>query len=267
MTQPLFFSGQPGLGSGSTLKPKRKYSGDEEEPELAQQQQQQTFSLPPFKRRNTVSDSYAVPELVPDHSNSASDDDIAMDQDQGMESLESPNEMDRDGCGIAMGRNYAYESGGSGGFGFGPGAEEDDVMEEASSGHSTNYPTVYPSLTPHPNPNHFSNLPPYTNSASFNTYTAPPENAVSFTVRPKSPLSAQAFSTTLAPPSRSAGLLQPTINAPLGPDATAIERVRAAHGPQCKSIPRLTVSPYPDPITGSQTMYSMCPDCGTIEKV
>ena len=200
-----------------------------------------------------------------------------------MDTLDSPLEAERDGCGI--GRTYAYGAGGTGGFGFGPGAEEDEMMEDQATSpqsqlpgihYSCNqadplvedYPTPYPSLTPHPNPNHFSNHVPYTNTSALNTSRSPfqTDAPLAFAIRPKSPLSAQTFSTALPAP-RSAGLLQPALNGPLGPDATPIERARAAHGPQCKSIPKLTVSPYPDPGTGKQTMYSLCPDCGAIENV
>jgi hypothetical protein len=144
---------------------------------------------------------------------------------------------------------------------------------------------MYPSYTAHPNPHHFSNQPT--------------------TVRPKSPLSAQPFSTSLRAPgfdgmgsgdafgqfgtsggadlanyagqAQSAmaqgqlgntpvGIMQPSASAPLGFDATEVEKARAQHGPQCTSIPKLVLSPYPDPVTGSQSMWAMCRDCGAVER-
>lgn len=112
---------------------------------------------------------------------------------------------------------------------------------------------IYPSLTPHPNPHHFSNL------------------SQTSSLRPKSPLSAQTYSTSLRAPSSphlgsSRGLLQPTMSAPLAHNATDVERARAVHGPQCKSIPKLTLSQYPDPVTGKRSMWSQCGDCGAIER-
>lgn len=104
----------------------------------------------------------------------------------------------------------------------------------------------YPSFTPHTNPHHFSNL------------------TSSGTIRPKSPLSAQAFSTSLRAP-RAPGLLQPTVAAPLGADATDVERARAQHGPQCRSIPKLVMSQYPDE-SGKRSLWSQCVDCGATER-
>ena len=137
---------------------------------------------------------------------------------------------------------------------------------------------MYPSFTPHPNPHHFSKLPT--------------------TVRPKSPLSAQPFSTSLRAPgfgdpmgtygggadlanyagqaqaamqtgqlaSSHVGILQPSASDPLQFGASEVEKARAQHGPQCKSIPKLVLSPYPDPVTGSQSMWTMCRDCGAVER-
>lgn len=106
---------------------------------------------------------------------------------------------------------------------------------------------MYPSLTPHPNPNHY-----------LNSHTP---NASPFT-RASSPLSAQAFSSSL----RSPGVYQPTAAAPLAMDANAVEQARSKHGPQCKSIPKLKLSQYPDPSTGKQSMWTWCPDCGSVER-
>ena len=97
--------------------------------------------MPPMKRRATVTDTpFGLPDLVPDHSNCASDDDVAMDgdQDQGMEeTLDSPisgdvdtNDREESDLGVGIGRSLAYGEMGTGGFGFGPGAEEDDMMQE-----------------------------------------------------------------------------------------------------------------------------------------
>lgn len=105
---------------------------------------------------------------------------------------------------------------------------------------------VYPSLVPHPNPNHFSNIPPYTSM-------------------PTSPFSAQAFSTSLSAPAPR-GLMQPSQSAALRADASDVEKARAQHGPWCKSIPRLVMSNYADPMTGQKSMYTMCQDCGMVEK-
>lgn len=136
---------------------------------------------------------------------------------------------------------------------------------------------MYPSYTPHPNPHHFSNHPT--------------------TVRPKSPLSAQPFSTSLRAPgfgadfgssggadrantasllaqaqaqaqtaSSHVGILQPSAAEPLAFGASEVEKARAQHGPQCKSIPKLVLSPYPDPVTGTTSMWAMCGDCGAVER-
>lgn len=170
-----------------------------------------------------------------------------------------------DGRGQSMG--YAFGSSGSGGFGFGPGAmedDDDDCSEGSGKGESpfsclhpklaliylATYPcAIYPSLAPHTNPHHFSNL----------------TNNNPNSLRPKSPLSAQPFSTTLRAPPRTPGLLQPTIAAPLGANATDVDRARAQHGPQCKSIPKLVMSPYPDVVTGKRSLWSQCGDCGAVE--
>lgn len=128
-----------------------------------------------------------------DHSNSASDEDQTMDMDedadQDMESL--------------IFETHAFDRGGEidyglirrGGFGFGPGAEEDEPVESISRGrrdHSSKYlhrgqkmsfirfpseyypsVSVYPSLTPHPHPSHFTNLPPYTSRTASSASSLP----------------------------------------------------------------------------------------------
>lgn len=108
---------------------------------------------------------------------------------------------------------------------------------------------MYPSLTPHPNPNHYSS-----------------QQHPSAFGRATSPLSAQAFSDSLKGPAGARGIYQPASAAPLAADASEIERARSQHGPQCKSIPRLKLSQYPDPVTGKQSMWTWCPDCGSVEK-
>ena len=105
----------------------------------------QRVKSPPLKRRATFPVSHVqnghgqdVPELMTDYSNSSSnsDNDMSMDQDMDM------------GSSIANGQNnaryeefvprYDYEYGmsGSGGIGFGPGAEEDDDFTEEMMGDS-----------------------------------------------------------------------------------------------------------------------------------
>jgi hypothetical protein len=68
------------------------------------------------------------------------------------------------------------------------------------------------------------------------------------------------------PPQPTLGLMQPTVHAPLPEGASEIDRARAQHGPQCRSIPKLVLSPYPDAVTGKQSMWTMCPDCGAVER-
>lgn len=184
----------------------------------------------------------------------------------GMESQRTmvgdPRIVNLDEEGSSRNENYSFSQGGSGGFGFGPGAEEDeedmDLICAFLSGRKTGvlttaYPKlkVYPSLTNHTNPHHFSNLPP---------------SSSSFTGRPKSPFSAQAFSTTLRAPSPARGLMQPTINSSLPPNASEVEKARTVHGTNCKRIPKLVLSDYPDPATGQRSMWTVCEDCGTVER-
>lgn len=119
------------------------------------------------------------------------------------------------------------------------------------------YPTLalYPSLTPHPNPNHITNQP------RSSTHHSNP------LARSTSPLSVQAFSSGLRGPSQATrGVFQPTISGPLGADATDVERARAVHGPQCKSIPKLMLSQYADPATGEKSLWTVCGDCGSCER-
>ncbi|WVR07137.1 hypothetical protein IAU60_004178 [Kwoniella sp. DSM 27419] len=212
----------------------------------------------------TMQQSYPLPDLMTDHSNSASDDDQTMDHDGDMD-------MDSDmNVHMAMGmsntgayahdhqeesdrgmQGYMFASGGSGGFGFGPGAEEDELEMMDDMGASTiksSYPGNYSSLTPHPNPNHFSN-PHYQSGQN---------------IRASSPLAAQAFSTGLPAPAPR-GLMQPASAGPVAFNASDVEKARNQHGPGCKSIPKLVMSDYPDPVTGNRSMWSICGDCGACE--
>ncbi|ORY34081.1 hypothetical protein BCR39DRAFT_518387 [Naematelia encephala] len=240
--QPFFSTMAQPHASGSSFKTKRKYVDDEEQNDLDQDKgkQMRMCSPPPFHRNTT----FPPPDLMADHSASASDEDQAMDMDMDGDR----DEVEHDGYGpgntspsIRDGEAlYTFGGGGSGGFGFGPGAEEDEDMEEA------NIKSMYPSLTPHPNPNHFSNHPSHS---------------------PNSPWSAQPFTTSLRPvASPIRGVIQPSIAAPLPENASEIEKARATHGPQCKSIPKLVVSPYPDAVTGERSMWSVCQDCGAAER-
>ncbi|TYJ56992.1 hypothetical protein B9479_002271 [Cryptococcus floricola] len=190
--------------------------------------------------------NYAVPDLVADHSNNASDDDQVMDMDQDMDMADSSSAVGPSSPvdNYSQG-SYAYESGGSGGFGFGPGAEEDGFDDlEMVDDMGAKYTKNFPSLTPHPNPHHFSNQ--------------------GTGMRGTSPLAAQAFSTGLpAPPTR--GVYQPTASAPLAANATDIDRARSQHGPWCKSIPKLIMSEYPG-ANGKRSMWTVCSDCGACEQ-
>lgn len=176
--------------------------------------------------------------------------------------------------------NYSFGSSGSGGFGFGPGAEEDEETEDVSSKEGelrniklrlwlelmslAHYPSLalYPSLTPHPHPHHITNKIPFSSTLGFGGK------------RSTSPLSVQPFSSGLRGPATNSalatgarsGVFQPTISAPLGANATEVERARAVHGPQCKSIPKLKMSDYPDPATGERSMWTVCGDCGSCER-
>jgi len=70
-----------------------------------------------------------------DYSNSASnsDEDVAMDQDgdADMDGMDSAQHQQIDDRGFVPHYDYEYGMSGSGGIGFGPGAEEDgEMMEE-----------------------------------------------------------------------------------------------------------------------------------------
>jgi hypothetical protein len=223
-----------------------------------------------------------MPDLMTDHSNSASDEDQDISMDEGdcemnggtgpqIVLAQSGNDNGYQNGGQTG--NYSFGSGGSGGFGFGPGAEEDEEILDVSSkegqltlssgrnvlaDRTAHYPSLalYPSITPHPNPHHITNQP-----------AAHPGFGIA---RSNSPLSVQPFSSGLRSPSSMtttrAGVFQPTLAAPLGENASDVERARAVHGPQCKSIPKLVMSEHADPITGQRSMWTVCGDCGSCER-
>ncbi|WVQ99316.1 hypothetical protein IAU59_006448 [Kwoniella sp. CBS 9459] len=232
-------------------------------------------------RSPTMQHSYPLPELMTDHSNSASDDDQAMDQDMDMNddvnvhmamgmSASHADTHDHHG----QDNGYVFSSGGSGGFGFGPGAEEDELelemMDDMGAGAMKSaFPSSYGSLTPHPNPHHFSN-PHYQTSLSSHPNGHLHNGNANFPAynsqRATSPLAAQAFSTSLPAPAGAArGLMQPAYAGPVPVGANEVEKARMQHGPGCKSIPKLVLSEYPDPTTGRRSMWSLCNDCGACE--
>lgn len=182
-----------------------------------------------------------MPELVADASTSASASDV-MDHDMDFE-------MD-DADPAPRHAQYSYSASGTGGFMFGPGADEDEMSDDSEGSKGYPHLDIYPSLQNHPNPHHFSNN---TTSTYFDTPVAP-----------QSAWSAQPFASNLAPPV-SPGLIQPTVSAPLGDDATPVERARGQHGPQCTSIPKLRMSDYAD-ASGERSLWAMCPDCGAMER-
>ncbi|KAK8864302.1 hypothetical protein IAR55_001549 [Kwoniella newhampshirensis] len=261
------FSSQNAMPSGSIFKAKRKrmsWGMDEEE------------NTKHIRVRSPVlshQHSFTLPELMTDHSNSASDDDQAMDHDMDLD-MDMDGAMDMPGSSSPVGPrspvercggSYMYESSGTGGFGFGPGAEEDEMemMDDMGAGQMK---SLYPSLTPHPNPNHFSNKGyQSTLTAHPHSHTTNP-NFSAASGRPTSPLAAQPFSTSLAAPGQARGIFQPSHSAPLPPNATEVDKARAQHGPWCKSIPRLVLSEYPDAVTGQRSMWSICGDCGACER-
>lgn len=171
-----------------------------------------------------------MPDLVPDMSTSASaSESDAMDYD--MEEVTEPSSA-----------NYSYSEGGSGGFFFGPGAEEDEMTDEESD-------KGYPNLDIYPRVDYFG---------AGSSTAASTSNSVPVT--PISPWSAQPYATNLPAP----GVIQPTV-AVVSEDATPTERARATHGPQCTSIPKLRMSDYPD-ASGERSLWAMCPDCGAMER-
>lgn len=271
--------GQTSFASGANIKRKRQsWTAEDVETQV---QKAMRCQSPKFDRRSTfpLHRPFAADAADPGLSASASDSDSAdqtmmdMDGDADMSGVAGAGgpamsgqmgqhhsmgmgmdqDMMEDGYDDApgqegrMGMGYNFDDRGSGGFGFGPGCEED---EEEMVSHPT---ALYPSFTPHTNPNHFSNQP----------------HGGSHYNRATSPFAAQSFSTTLRAPSprgTAAGLMQPAAGAPLPHNASEVEKARSQHGPHCKGIPKLRLSDYPDPATGERSMWSMCQDCGAIER-
>jgi len=152
MTQPLFFGNA--LASGSSFNVKRKMGDGDSDDEGGNQVSKGAYTprgipslynahakpsqarSPPFKRRATFERPTPLPELMTDYSNSASnsDEDVAMDQDgdADMDRMDSPARAQQlDDRGFVPHYDYEYGMSGSGGIGFGPGAEEDgEMMEE-----------------------------------------------------------------------------------------------------------------------------------------
>ncbi|CAK9783759.1 hypothetical protein CC85DRAFT_306027 [Cutaneotrichosporon oleaginosum] len=221
--------------AGMSTKPKRKRTFDDEP------DQDEVMGLDATKHLRTLPPSVEgpggfafpinMPDLVADASTSASASDV-MDHDMDFE-------MD-DAETTRQPPQYSYAEGGSGGFMFGPGADEDEMSDDDSKG----YPNldIYPATAMDDNPSAFY-----------------PAN-----VSPQTAWSAQSFATNLAPPV-SPGLMQPSPSAPLGEDATPVELARSQHGPQCTSIPKLKMSDYPDP-SGGRSLWAVCPDCGAMER-
>jgi hypothetical protein len=115
---------------------------------------------------------------------------------------------------------------------------------------------VYPHDATHPNPHHFTNVAPYT------SYAQP---AATSPTTPWNATGPNGYGLGFTAPQPSAGLMQPTQGVALGPDASAVDRARNAHGPHCTSIPQLRMSDYPD-ANGVRSLWSMCPDCGALER-
>lgn len=138
-------------------------------------------------------------------------------------------------------KQYSYAEGGSGGFGFGPGADEDELTDDDDFSSS-----FYPSMYAHPTA----------------PSTAPPPST--YTSVSPTAWNAQSYASNLEGP-KGAGLLQPTVSAPLASDATAVERARAQHGPHCTSIPQLRMADHPNAITGERSLWTVCQDCGACE--
>ncbi len=90
---------------------------------------------PPLKRRST----FPPPDLLTDHSNSGSDEDQTMDMDldDHME-MDSPM-LDKEDFDPNAGFNYGDS--GTGGFGFGPGAEEDGMVDGVNVEHQQAQPS------------------------------------------------------------------------------------------------------------------------------
>jgi hypothetical protein len=201
-----------------------------------------------------------------DHSASNSDEDVNMDLDDEERRSVYDSPMEEGGS-----VGFTFGEGGSGGFGFGPGAEEDD-FEQRSMAESSEYyecaqesvlipVELYPSINLYPSKQGIANLGHHPNRYPYAT-SIPAQLSLLPKSRPASPLTAQAYSTTLAAPVR---LLQPAMAMPLSTNASEVEKARAMHGPQCKSIPKLVMSQYGNE-QGEKSMWTVCGDCGAAER-
>lgn len=169
-----------------------------------------------------------MPDLISDMSTSAS-----ASESSGMDfEMDEPTEPTE--------ANYSYSAGGTGGFFFGPGAEEDEMSDEEVEKEYPEYQYQNPTT---------------------DYFTVPSTTNNSVPVTPISPWSAQPYATNLPAP---AGIMQPAVTV-LAEDATPTERARATHGSQCTSIPKLRMSDYPD-ASGERSLWAMCPDCGAMER-
>ncbi|KAL7421731.1 hypothetical protein Q5752_003502 [Cryptotrichosporon argae] len=243
----LFFDQPAASGSGTKPKRKRAASAECEDPGV-----KCVRHAPHFDRRTTFPLHQRVPDLI-DHTSSGSE---ATDTDADID-MDGPMPMPMSASGPAPAYSQSspirpsFEcSGGSGGFAFGPGAEEDMSDDEPSWSMVAN--GTYPSLIAHTNPHHFSNLP--------SVHATTPAYG-------SSPWHAQPYATTLpAPAPASNGLMQPAPAVQLPFGASDVDRARNTHGPHCPGIPKLTLSDYPDPATGQRSMWTTCPSCGACER-
>ncbi|BEJ17775.1 hypothetical protein CspHIS471_0700430 [Cutaneotrichosporon sp. HIS471] len=202
-------------------KPKRKRSFDDEpdhEEVMGLDATKHVRTLPPsVEGPGGFAFPINMPDLVADASTSASASDV-MDHDMDFE---------MDGAELTrQPPQYSYSEGGSAGFMFGPGADEDEMSDDSDY---KGYPNldIYPSV-------------------------------------PQTAWSAQSYATNLGPPT-SMGLMQPAPSAPLGDDATAVDLARSQHGPHCTSIPKLKMSDYPD-ASGGRSLWAVCTDCGQMQR-
>ncbi|GMK58023.1 hypothetical protein CspeluHIS016_0500550 [Cutaneotrichosporon spelunceum] len=220
---PAQFQQFPQPVASMSSNPKRKRSFDDER-DLAEE----IIGLDATKHVRTLPPSVEgpggfafpinMPDLVTDASTSASASDV-MDHDMDFEMDDA--ELSR------QPPQYSYAEGGSAGFMFGPGADEDEMSDDSDF---KGYPTldIYPPV-------------------------------------PQTAWSAQSYATNLAPPTSALGLMQPAPSAPLGDDATAVDFARSQHGPHCTSIPKLKMSDYPD-ASGGRSLWAVCPDCGQMQR-
>ncbi|CAD6583260.1 MAG: hypothetical protein TREMPRED_003513 [Tremellales sp. Tagirdzhanova-0007] len=253
MTKPCIFPGAyNAYASSSSLQAtsKRKYEVEESTDDEVDMRMR--IRSPPTKRRST----FPPRDLMTDHSHSASDE----DQIYGTTGMDPAGDWPMLQDDLVDGRAV------SDGSRFRPGSGELEMIQPVSRRHqarSQYYPTVsvYPSLTSHPHPCHLTKLSSYSSPNMAESSPASPRYASSssWTVQP--------YSTSLHAPVPNRGLFQPTHAAAVPSDASATEKARAQHGPHCKSIPKLVMSQYPDPVTGEMSMWTMCGDCGACEIV